>query len=1400
MISDNAVFQNILTEISGKNYPDDCDLPSFFGQVCNTFEKNCGFGLIICYNGNYYPKDKEIVNNQEYRLNAFDNVSIFVNKSEIVKNYSADVALFFDKVMYCLLKLIKQQTLAHEISDIKREKNEREKELGSIRQAAILLGHQSDEGIYPALRQICDSIPNAFQYPRYVSARIIFNGKTFKTHGFEPVGRGLKKCFSQADGIEGCIEVYYTKKFPDMPGGDGPFLPEEHYLLQNLAVLIAGAASLDGLKKLQTYYNKRVKELSAINKTTSIIRQGGEIDYTLSEICKLLPSAMHHSDFCCARISFEGKQYTSNNFEASHRTLKEQFVTIDSNKGEIEVFYTQDFPKKDEGAFLTDERNLLVNIARLITGFINEAKGREIMHKTAGIFQTEKNEENYRRSLVNNRKPLQTYFNRQMIDKYIYMDMMKYKIKHVLFVATLYDAFILENEDSFFEKFLGDVHQFSLYTLPRITGVSSPEEAIEAMANTNIDMVIIMPGMDMQMPVNLSHKLKEINNNVPIYLLLNKKEDVKHYEKIADTFSSIDKTFVWSGDSNIFFTIVKTREDSINVENDTQIGLVRVILLIEDSPVYYSKYLEMLYSIVFGQTQKILPEVEKNELDKIVKIRSRPKILHARNYEEAATIFNKYKDYLMCVVSDMEFDWGGKPDKAAGLKFVTYMRSQVYTVPVILQSNEQLKDLKKYGADIYKHEKLFFVNKNSESLLDDLKRYLIKYLGFGDFIFRNKSGDNLGTAHSLREFETMLKEMPEESIYRHAVKNQFSMWLMARGEIQLAKHINSVKISSIDEVALQRPKILKAINDYRTDKKRGKILRFDETSSIDERNIITLAQGSLGGKGRGCAFIDTLIYNLDAGNLEKRINILAPVTVIIGTDEFRDFISRNDLLSKVFDKSLPFEKLRELFYNGNLSQTIVERLKIIISQTDKPLAIRSSSTSEDSLSQPFAGVFDTYIIPNGNNDKTQTLNIVCNAIKLIYASVYSPTARNYYNAVQHNIEEEKMAVVIQEVVGSSFGNYYYPHISGVAQSYNFYPVADMKPEEGYAVAGVGLGCYVVGGWPSYRFSPKYPAVSMYTVSDLLKSTQTKFYALDCSRKDIDLLKNGELAALELLDIYKAEKHGSLKHLASVYNYDNDSISPGLDSPGARIVNFADVLQYNYFPLAETISTILNAVKDAFGSPVEIEYAVNLNKASNGLPSFYLLQIKPMVNALLNSKINIDLFNKEDMLLYTNQSLGNGEIDTIDDVIFVDEKKFTKLETIEMAKEIDYLNGIMQQEKRKYVLIGPGRWGSSDRFLGIPVVWAQITNAAVIVETSLENYPLDFSHGSHFFHNITSMNIGYFAVKNHSTTCFVRKNLLEQLPVLHQTQYFKHVRFPNAFKIIMNGRENKAAIILNCEKK
>ena len=1131
---------------------------------------------------------------------------------------------------------------------------------------------------------------------------------------------------------------------------------------------------------------ERIKELDAINYTTQIVKHGLPIDETLQSICNMLPRAWLHNDWAAARIKFQDKQYTSLNFMVTQWGMNEQFATIDNKKGSIEIYYLRDFEQSGEPVFLPEERNLLANIARLITGYLNSFKGSEIILQKAVIDVQQHRTDQLRRSLSKEHKPLQQYFNQQMMDKYVYLDMMKYKIKHILFVSTLYDAFLLENDDTFFEKFMGEIYQYSLFSLPRITGVSSEEDALEILETTPIDLVILMVGIDRESPIALSAKIKEMNDSIPVYLLINKKDDEKYFNNLIPTITSVDKMFVWTGDTSIIFAIVKSIEDSVNVANDTKVGLVRVILLIEDSPSYYSRYLQILYSIVFDQVQKLLPEVEKNELNKITKIRSRPKILHARNYEEAIAIFNKYKDFLLCVISDVEFDWGGKPDKQAGLKFVKYMREQVFSVPVILQSSEDVQI--ENAAD----NKIFFINKNSATLFEDLRRHLIKYLGYGDFLFRTKDGKDIGVAHSLREFEMLIHDVPQDSFVRHAIKNQYSIWLMARGEIQLARTINAMRLEDRNDIEQSRQDVLNAIRVYREQKKKGKVLSYDETSTVDEHNIVRFAGGTMGGKGRGLAFIDVLIYNLDLGDLSKRINLLTPTTVIIGTDEFDTFMERNKLYVKVIDPEVSYQRLRELFYYGNLSLELERRVRDFVNHIDKPLVVRSSSTSEDSINQPFAGVFDTYIVPNSSN-KEKTFQLVCDAIKLVYASVYSDQARGYFNAINHKIEGEKMAVILQELVGSQFGDYYYPHISGVAQSYNFYPIADMKPEEGYAVIAMGLGSYVVDGWQAYRFSPRYPKVSMYTTQSLLQTTQTQFYALDLTNNDPDFLANGELAAVKMVDTYDAERYGSLKHLASVYNADNDTIRPGLDGPGARILNFADILQYNYFPLAETIDTILTAVREAFGSPVEIEYAVNLNPGLDGKPSFYLLQIKPLVGAN-TVKTDTSVFEqKERLWLYTQQSLGNGVVDDIDDVIYIDNDTFNKLETIEMVDEINRLNTTMVEEGRKYILIGPGRWGTSDRFLGVPVDWSQISNARVIVELGLNDYPLDFSLGSHFFHNVTSMNIGYFAVQNHSAKSFIRWEVLEKQETVHATKHFRHVRFRKPVKVYMDGKEKMAGI-------
>jgi CheY-like chemotaxis protein len=1261
---------------------------------------------------------------------------------------------------------------------------ERLKELRGINQTSTIL--KTYKKIEDALQEICTILPEAWQFPEYTAARIVYENKIFVSKNFKETKWFQQQNFEAPGNKKGVIEIFYFKEFP--LADEGPFLKEERNLLINLSNLIAGSASKDVLNKLLYENKERLKELNAINQTSAIIAKGQSIDETLQEICSMLPNAWQYPHFTAAKIRYEEHTYSSKNFTETKWIQKENFVTIDNKKGSIEIYYLKEFPEIYEGPFMKEERQLIINLGKLISGYLNNYKGREIYNKSlVKTADTHKSEE-YRQSLMKSKKPLQLFFNQQFLDKYIYLDMMKYKVKNILFVATLYDAFILENEDSFFEQFMGEIYQYSLFSLPRITGVSSPAEALELLSTTRFDLVLLMVGMDSEIPIELSKRIKAKEPNLPVYLLLNQKNNIKHFEELMPSINSIDKLFVWNGNSQIFFAIVKSIEDSVNVDNDTKIGLVRVILLIEDSAQYYSKYLQILYSIVFGQVLQILPEVEKNELNKICKMRSRPRILLARNYEDAIYIFHKYKDFLLCVISDVEFEREGKLDKTAGASFIKYVKKHLINLPVILQSSEirNQQVAKKLGVH--------FINKNSESLLSDLKKFLTYYLGFGDFIFRDKEGNPIAVAKSLREFENLLHDVPAESLYFHAIDNQFSLWLMSRGEIQLAKTLNPIQVTDFDSLEKFRHHFIEALMKYRNEKKRGKILNFDETSIFDEKNIVRFASGSLGGKGRGLAFINSLIYNVDFSDLTNVINIRTPITAIIGTDEFEHFMERNQFFDKIFDSNITYEEIKQHFINAHLSPGLIKKLEVFIAQVHKPIVVRSSSLSEDSITQPFAGVFDTYIIPNNQKNKKVIIEQLANVIKLVYASIYSDSVRIYFKAINHKLEEERMAVVLQELVGDQYENYYYPHISGTAQSYNYYPVAHMKPEEGFAVTAIGLGYYVVGGRKSYRFSPSYPKIEIYTPQDLLHSTQVNFLALDLTRKNIDYVKNGELAPLALLDISEAEKHGTIKHCASVYNSDNDSIETGINTYGPRVINFADILKYDYIPLAQTIDTMLNTIKEALGSPVEIEYAIDLNKTINNLPSFYLLQIKPLVGNQLSDDIDIDKIDKSKTFLYTQTSLGNGKLDYIHDVIFIDPARFDKMKTLEMVKEIEYLNNKMEKQGKKYILIGPGRWGTRDQYLGVPVVWSQISNAKVIVEISLANYPLDSSLGSHFFHNVTSMNIGYFSVLDTSNTDFIKWDILNKQKIVHQTEFFKHIQFPKPLTILMNGKQRISAIL------
>jgi hypothetical protein len=1277
---------------------------------------------------------------------------------------------------------VSQQTLR----DLLCKNTERLKELRGINQTSLILKESRSVG--EALKYICTMLPEAYQFPEFTAVRIRYENLAYTSKGFrESVVRQAQE-FDTPNGSKGLIEVFYLKEFPE--ADEGPFLKEERHLLINLANLIAGSASRDILNNLLYENKERLKELHVINHTSYIISQGRPIDETLQKICYIMPRSWQYSRYTAVRITYDDRVYASREFKDTPWCMQEKLVTFDNRQGSIEVFYLKEFPESFEGPFLKEERQLIINLGKLITGYIDSYKGKEIYSKTRTDMPQPASQGDYRQSLIKNKRPLQLFFNQQTLDKYIYLDMMKYKVKEILFVATLYDAFILDNEDSFFEQFMGIIYQYSLFSLPRITGVSTSDEALELIETARFDIVILMVGMDKQTPLKLSEQIRQKKPSLPVYILLNQKSNIRYFEDIIPTMLSVNKLFVWSGNSQIFFAIVKSIEDEANVENDTRIGLVRIILLVEDSALYYSKYLQILYSIVFGQVQQVLPEVEKNELDKICKMRSRPKILHARTYEDAMYIFNKFKDYMLCVISDVEFENDGKPDKSAGIKFIKYIKSHILNLPILLQSSEPANE------QLARSLNVGFVNKNSDTLLNDLKNFLTYYLGFGDFVFRNREGKPIAVAKSLREFESLLSIVPDETFYLHALENQFSLWLMARGEIELAHILNPMKIGDYKDIKESRLKFLETFRKYRNEKKRGKVLTFDETATMDEQNIVSFAGGSFGGKGRGLAFINALVHSIDFGHISKAINIRTPITAIIGTEEFEYFIEINSLFELIIKPDASYNEIRQAFVDARLSQSLIKKLEFFIDQIEKPIAVRSSSLSEDSLTQPFAGVFDTYIIPNKRGDKKKVLGNLVQAVKLVFASVYSDNSRTYFRAIDHKVEEERMAVVLQELVGNQYGKYYYPHISGIAQSCNYYPVAHMKPEEGYAVAAVGLGSYVVEGWRSFRFSPRYPKIEMYTAKDLLNSSQLKFYALNTDKDEVDYVAGGELASLELLDISVAEAHGTLNHCASVFHADNDRIEPGLQLQGPRVVNFGDILKYNYIPLADTLDTMLGTIEDALGSPVEIEYAVDLNGTKNGLPSFYLLQIKPLVGNQLAYNIDFSKVDKSNILLYTQSSLGNGEIAHIHDVVFADTNRFDKLKTYEIAQEVEKINLSMISQKREYILIGPGRWGTRDPFLGIPVVWSQISNARVIIEVSLANFPLDSSLGSHFFHNVTSMNIGYFSILDTSQTDYIRWDILNACETIAHTKYLKHVRFQEPLQILMNGKQKTSVIMLN----
>ena len=1141
------------------------------------------------------------------------------------------------------------------------------------------------------------------------------------------------------------------------------------------------------IEDLLSEHRERIKELTCITQTVRILKSGQPVEEILQQICLILPAGWWHSNHTSVRICYGSIEVTTPKFVETEWRQAQYFKTIGEKQGSVEVFYQQEFPLGDEGPFLKEERDLINNLAAMISSYLSNIEMEESasrQHKTwtaSSDMQT---------LIPDSRQLLQRFLSNQNTTINTLHDLMPFKVIEILMVATLYDTFSIESEGRFIEHIMGEHYQNNIISMPRITGVTSVAEARMRMKTMRFNLVIIMGGADHDMPFEVSRAIRKDKPELPVFLLTNHSSDLAYYKKRIRLQPTIDRIFIWSGDTKVFYVMVKYLEDRMNVANDTQVGLIKVILLVEDSEIYYSKYLPILYNCVQEQTRNLVEEVDADRIIKALRARLRPKVLLVSTYEEAMEVVRLYGDNLMCMITDVEFPKGDMLVHDAGFALTGEVRKILPELPIVLQSAEL--DMAHKAFEI----KTTFIGKNSETLLKEIRSFINHQMGFGSLVYRDGTGMKMVSIRSIQDFERLLDSMSDDSLVYHAKHHHFSLWLMARGEIKIAKMIYLIKVTDFDNLNDYRRYMKFALNRYRNEANAGRVIEFDEKALGEDQYIVSLGSGNLGGKGRGLIFANTLIYNLHFADIitDVRLNIRTPRTAVIGANEFDVFIERNNLMP-LLETETDFEKIKKAFLQGELSYSLTRRLKTYLKYTDGPVAVRSSSMYEDSSAQPFSGVFDTYLLPNNSPDANLRLQQLTEAVRLVYVSLYAPEAREYFRVIRYDIRKEKMAIVLQEVVGSPHGQYFYPDISGTAQSNNYYPVAYMQPEDGFVACAVGLGKYVVDGGKSFRFSPKYPALETLSPQEQFKNSQTKFLALDLSNDCPDLLQHGEMAAMAELDISEAEAHGVLKHCASVYTAD-DRIEPGLGSRGPRVVNFADILRYDYIPLAKMINSTLDLMKEAMGMPVEIEFAVELSKDNNQPSNLYLLQVKPIVEMKTDFELVPENINVEQTILISSKTMGNGQIGHITDVVYVDINSFDKTDTLTIASEIERMNEQMIADNREYILIGPGRWGSRDRFIGIPVTWPQISSAKVIVEVGLPDLPLDPSLGSHFFHNVISMHVGYFSIPCHSSTDFVRWEKLKEQTTVGKTKYLHHIRFDQPLCIQMDGKNRKAAIRMN----
>ena len=967
-----------------------------------------------------------------------------------------------------------------------------------------------------------------------------------------------------------------------------------------------------------------------------------------------------------------------------------------------------------------------------------------------------------------------------------FYDLMPHQIREILLVSSLYDSFILEEDGQLSEHVFSDYFDLNLSYAPRISRVSTGENALEAINKRSFDLIITMMRLS-DMDVNtFGKRIKSVRPDLPI-ILLAYESDIRAYALKTSTFSNIDKVFVWTGDTKILLAITKLMEDRLNVSYDIQVGDVRVIIVIENSRYYYSLFLPLIYSEIMKQTQALIAE-GLNEMHRQLRRRARPKILLATTFEEGMELYQKYQRNILGIISDIRYSREGKIDPEAGFKFAQQIKEKDPDMPLLLMSTQQQNAAKanKIGAS--------FLDKNSRSLLNDLREFILNHLGFGDFVFRLPNSREVGRASTMREMQEMLTRVPDESIEYHASRNHFSNWLMARTEFTLAKKMRPRKISDFANIQELRLYLVHSITDLRESKQRGVIIEFSRQRFDPESDFVRLSTGSLGGKARGIAFIRSLLDQSQVGQRFPDVKIIVPKTAVIGTDVFDQFLDDNQLRHTAI-QSANDEEIARIFLKKHLPRQIMADLKFFLEQVHYPLAVRSSSLLEDSQYQPFAGLYATYMLPNNAPDIKTRLSQLSDAIKLVYASTFYQSPKAYIETVSRTIEEEKMAVIIQELVGQRFEHSFYPSFSGVAQSYNFYPVSYVKPEDGIAQVALGLGKIIVDGGQVLRFSPRHPKILPQFASpkQILKNSQREFYALNMSDPAIKLTKNDDVTLFKF-DLAQAERDGMLAPLGGVYSINDQIIYDGIHHEGPRVVSFSHILKSELFPLSAILSELLEIGRHGIGSPIQIEFAVNLKSPVQQQSEFYFLQIRPMLGGSQHIEVTINDFESDAILLQTSNALGNGVIADIHDIIYVKPQNFNAAQTIRIAADIGKINHELVNSKRYYLLIGPGRWGTADRWLGIPVTWDQISNVKTIIETDLDGFVVEPSQGTHFFHNIASFQIGYFCIRGNKKGEHVDWDWLDQQPAKNETEYLRHIHLSKPIEIKIDGRSRKGVIL------